>query len=177
MNNLETWNKNVIIKDLIYKKYFKNIFDFPYIKSICLKINNKKTIQNTQNIFLSFAVLEILTNQQPKVCFAKKSIAHFKIQKNMPLSCKITLRKKRKNSFLNLLLFFLFPKLEFNLKKNITSFNIGIKNLLFIPQLTLINHYHLNDCGFNIAFNFNTKDFHLFLSSIQVKQNNEKTKN
>ena len=99
MNNIEKWNKNVFTKDLIYKKNFKNIFNLPYLKNICLKINNKKTIQNTQNIFLSFAILQLLTNQTPKVCSAKKSIANFKLQKRMPLSCKLTLRKNKKNLF------------------------------------------------------------------------------
>jgi ribosomal protein L5 len=177
MNNIEKWNKNVFTKDLIYKKNFKNIFNLPYLKNICLKINNKKTIQNTQNIFLSFAILQLLTNQTPKVCSAKKSIANFKLQKRMPLSCKLTLRKNKKNLFLQLFLFFILPKISFCLRKNSYSFNIGIKSLLFIPQFAIINNLNLNDFGFNISFNFNTQDFDLILSGLQIKNSDEKTKN
>lgn len=177
MNNIEKWNKNIIIKDLIYKKNFKHTYSFPCIDNICLKMNNKKTIQNSQNIFFSFAILQILTNQKPKVCFAKKSVANFKVQKKMPLSCRMTLRRNLKYSFLQLFLYFMYPRLQLQLKKNERSLNIGIKNLLFIPQLAIINNFSLNDFGFNISFNFTTQDVELFLSAFQIKQENEKTKN
>jgi large subunit ribosomal protein L5 len=171
---MENWEKKILTKDLIYKKKLTNVFDLPILNKICLKMNNKKTIQNSQNVFFSFAVLEVLTNQKPKVCFAKKSIANFKVQKKMPLGCKITLRKYRKNSFLELFLFFVLPKIDFKIKQNEYNFNIGIKNLLFIPQLAIIHNFNLNDFGFNIAFNFSVKNFSLFLSGFQIKDKNEK---
>lgn len=177
MNNMENWDKNILAKDLIYKKRYKNLFNLPSLNNICLKMNNKKTIQNSQNIFLPFAILEILTNQKPKMCFAKKSIANFKIQKKMPLGCKLTLRKSKKESFLELFIFFIFSKIHLQIRQNRYSFNVGIKNLLFIPQLSIINNFNLNDFGFNIAFNFNTQNFILFLSGFQLKNKNEKTEN
>lgn len=177
MNNIENWYKRILTKDFIYKRKISNIFDLPNLDKICLKMNNKKTIQNTQNIFLSFSFLEVLTNQKPKICLAKNSIANFKVQKKMPLSCKLTLRKKNKDLFLQLFLYFIFPRIEMSIRKNKSNFDVGIKNLLFIPQLAIINSFSLNDFGFNISFNFNSKDLDLFLSGLQVKSKYEETKN
>tara|TARA_Y100000385_G_C13089434_1_gene638011 strand:+ start:2119 stop:2658 length:540 start_codon:yes stop_codon:yes gene_type:complete len=179
MNNFENWNKRILTKDLIYKKKFKNFFQLPFLKKICLKMNNKKTIQNSQNIFFSIAILEIVTNQKARVCFAKRSIANFKIQKGMPLGCNLTLRKKKKLDFLRFFLFFVYPRIYVNIKRNKNSFNIGLKNLLFLPQLNIIhNNFNLNEFGFNVSFDFNTEHFLLYCSGFQIRRNkDEKTKN
>nr|YP_009476673.1 ribosomal protein L5 [Storeatula sp. CCMP1868]AVM81166.1 ribosomal protein L5 [Storeatula sp. CCMP1868] len=175
MKNTQKWIKNIISKDLIYKKCFKNNFQFPILKDIRLTMNSKNVIQNSRNIFFCFAILEVLSNQTPKVCLARKSISNFKIQKNMPLACMITLRRDKKELFFQLFLAFLLPRLQLRLDKNVCSTNIGIKTLLFIPQFTIINNYSLDNFGFNITFNYNVKDFFLILSGLQLEIHNEKT--
>ncbi len=175
--HIEKWNNKVISKDLIYKKYLKNIFEIKFIDSICLKFNTKQTIKNSQNIFFCLGILEVLTNQKAKLCFAKKSIANFKVHKKMPLSSKITLRKEKKNVFFNLVLLFLFSKINFQIKQNKHNFNIAVKNLFIMPQLSIMHNFNLNDFGFNISFNSKINYIDLFLSGFQIKKDNEKTKN
>nr|NP_066461.1 ribosomal protein L5 [Rhodomonas salina]AAG17732.1 ribosomal protein L5 [Rhodomonas salina] len=177
MNNIEIWNKKILAKDILYKKRLLNIFNVPHFENICLRINNKKEIPKKQSTLLSFGLLKVLTNQEPKICFAKKSIVNFKIQKEMPLGCKLTLRKERKNLFLEMFLIFIFPNIQTELKKSGNGFNIGVKSLLLLPQLTIVRGYNLNNFGFNITFNLNTKNFDLILSGFQIRRNYEKTKN
>lgn len=175
--NIEKWNKKILLKDFIYKKQYKNTFQLPLIESICLKFNTKQVVKNSQNIFFCLGILEILTNQKSKISFAKKSIANFKVQKKMPLGCKITLRKIKKESFFTLFLFFILSKLDFQIKKNKNGFNLAIKSLVLMPQLSIVHNFNLNEFGFNLSFNFNVSDFILFLSGFQIKEKYEKTEN
>ena len=97
----------------------------------------------------------------------------------MPLGCKLTLRKKKKFDFFKFFLFFIYPKISVDIKKNKNSFNIGLKSLLLLPQLNIIhNNYNLTDFGFNINFNYNTNNFLLYCSGFQISNKRyEKTKN
>ena len=171
MNKTEYWIKKVISKDLIYKKKISNSHKLTNFKKVCIKMNDNKTIQNIKNIFLSISILEILTNQKSKICFSKKSIANFKTQKKAPVGCLVTLRKKNKESFLQFLMFFILPKLDSKMiKKDSLFLNIGVKDIFFIPQLSITNNNFSNYFGFGLSLLFDNKNFFLLLSSLQFKQ-------
>jgi large subunit ribosomal protein L5 len=62
-------------------------------------------INDSKQILLSITALELITNQKPVMYNSKKSIAAFKLKKNMVIGCNILLRKQNMYDFLNLFIY------------------------------------------------------------------------
>lgn len=128
MNFTENFNKKIIKNDLINKFNYKNIKNIPEIKQLTLNFGCKHfNIQKFATILLA---LEIITSKKAKLTIAKKANILIKIQKGQPAGCKVTLRKKEINFFLNKLLIEVLPKI-----KNFTGFKIQTQTSNFSFQL------------------------------------------
>jgi large subunit ribosomal protein L5 len=85
-------------------------------------------------------VLSMITGQKPKVIKAKKSVAGFKLRKNMPVAVLVTLRGKKLLDFIERLVSYVLPRSrEFkgitkNLIDNKGNINLGFReiNIFFL---------------------------------------------
>jgi len=135
--NLQNHYQNVTTYDLITKLNFKNIFEIPKITKICLNIGFKDANIEKKKLINIIILLKLITNQKPIVTKSKKNNIFLKIKKNSIIGCKITLRKKNINIFLEKLLIFILPnlnKIKFNLK-NQNILNFQIQNILYFFEL------------------------------------------
>jgi large subunit ribosomal protein L5 len=136
-NSLNNHYQHVIIYDLITKFHFKNIFEIPKITKISLNIGFKNANIEKKKLINILVLLKLITNQQPIVTKSKKNNIFLKIKKNSIIGCKVTLRKKNINFFLEKLLIFILPHLKnININsKNKNILNFQIKNVLQFFEL------------------------------------------
>lgn len=137
-NNIKNHYKNVISYDLLTKLHYKNIFQLPKITKICLNIGFKNANLEKKKLINILVLLKLITNQKPVVTQSKKNNIFLKIKKNSIIGCKITLRKKNINIFLEKIVIFIIPYLNKKIKFNIENQNIlnfQIKNILNFFEL------------------------------------------
>jgi len=136
-NNLKNHYQNITTYDLITKFNFKNVYEIPKINKIFLNIGFKNANIEKKKLINIIILLKLITNQKPIVTKSKKNNIFLKIKKNSIIGCKVTLRKKNINIFIEKLLIFILPnidKINFDIKnKNILNFQI--KNILNFFEL------------------------------------------
>lgn len=112
MRSYITHHYNLITKkELLSKLYLKNIKSIPILESISLNIN----IFNKNKIFIipTILTLELLTNNYTKTTKLRSNQISLKLKKNTIIGCTVNLTKKQKDEFLQKLIFFIFPTINF----------------------------------------------------------------
>jgi large subunit ribosomal protein L5 len=136
--NYKNHYQNITIYDLLTKLNFKNVYEIPKINKIYLNIGFKNANIDKKNLINIITLLKLITNQKPIVTKSKKNNIFLKIKKNSIIGCKVTLRKKNINIFLEKLLIFILPNLNNNIVfdiKNKNILNFQIKNILTFFEL------------------------------------------
>lgn len=131
MQSKEIYNKKIIKHDLINKFNYTNIKDIPTIKQLTLNFNCQNF--NVQKFATTFLALEIIASKKGKATVAKNPNILLKIQKGQPAGCRVTLKKKEIQFFLNKILIEILPKI-----KNFTGFKIQIQKSTF--SFKLLSH-------------------------------------
>lgn len=119
--NLQNHYKHNIIYDLLTKFNIKNIFTCPKITKIFLNIGFKNANSEKKKLINILVLLKLIVNQHPIITKSKKNNIFLTIKKNSIIGCKITLRKKQINLFLEKFLLANSKKLKI---KNLNSSNI-----------------------------------------------------
>ena len=100
--------------------------------------------------------LSQISGQKPIVTVAKKAIAGFKIREDMPIGCKVTLRRDKMYEFLDRLINFSIPRIRdfrglspkgFDCQGN---YNMGITEQISFPEIDYDKIDKLR--GLNISF-------------------------
>jgi large subunit ribosomal protein L5 len=85
--------------------------------------------------------MTLITGQRPVVTKAKRSIAGFKLREEMPIGCKVTLRRDRMYEFLDRLVTVALPRVRDFRGLNDKSFDgcgnyaMGLKEQLVFPEI------------------------------------------
>ena len=113
MNRLKNHFYYTVQNDLLFKDHFVNIMQVPKLTKVILNsgIGHKAVIDRKQ-IFSVLLGLELISSQKPKITRARQSVDKFKLRKNMPIGCKLTLRKRNMYLFLDNLITTVFPNFE-----------------------------------------------------------------
>jgi large subunit ribosomal protein L5 len=162
MNTLKNYYTTTIISKLKKEFHYKNIHEIPKLKKI--QINLGLGLNGQNQLFLKDTIhkIRLITGQQPFITKAKKSIAAFKIRKNMIIGLKVTLRREKMYAFLEKLIKLILPRLrDFRgLKKeafdNQGNYNLGITDYSIFPELDFEKIQ--NKQGFNINIIINSKN-------------------
>ncbi|OFV80397.1 MAG: 50S ribosomal protein L5, partial [Acidobacteria bacterium RIFCSPHIGHO2_02_FULL_67_57] len=80
---------------------YPNRMAAPRLEKIVLNMGIGEAIQNIKALDAAAAELGQITGQKAIVTRAKKSIANFKLRKNMPIGASVTLRGERMYEFLD----------------------------------------------------------------------------
>jgi large subunit ribosomal protein L5 len=96
---------------------------------------------NTKVLDSAISDMQIIAGQKPVITRAKKSIANFKLRENMPIGCKVTLRKAQMFEFADKLMNVALPRVRDFRGASSKSFDgrgnyaIGIKEQLIFPEV------------------------------------------
>lgn len=136
----EKYNKEVI-PALMEKFGYKNLMEVPKLEKIIVNMGVGEAKDNPKVLESAVADMTKITGQKPVITRAKKSISNFKIRQNMPIGCKVTLRKQIMFEFADKLMNIALPRVRdfrgisdksFDGRGN---YSLGVKEQLIFPEI------------------------------------------
>jgi len=112
MTRLEQHYRENVAKDLQAQFSYKSSMEIPRITKITLNMGVGEASQDKKIIDHAVEDLTLIAGQKPVVTLAKKAIAGFKIREDMPIGCKVTLRRDKMYEFLDRLVNFSIPRIR-----------------------------------------------------------------
>jgi large subunit ribosomal protein L5 len=112
MTRLEQHYREKVAKDLQAQFSYQSPMQIPRITKITLNMGVGEASQDKKIIDSAVADMTLIAGQKPVVTLAKKAIAGFKIREEMPIGCKVTLRRDQMYEFLDRLVNFTIPRIR-----------------------------------------------------------------
>src|SRR5208337_2305923 len=136
----ERYQKEVV-PALVKEFSYANANAVPRLRKIVVNMGLGEAIQNAKLLDSATAELAQVTGQKPVVTRARKSIANFKLRKNMPIGAMVTLRGDRMYEFMDRLTSVALPRVRdfrglstraFDGRGNYT---LGLRDQLVFPEI------------------------------------------
>jgi large subunit ribosomal protein L5 len=112
MARLQEFYINTVRSQLMEKLGYKNIMQVPCIEKITLNTGAGEAVRDKKIIEKVVTDMDKISGQKSVVTKAKKSIAGFNIRDDVPIGCKVTLRKRRMYEFLDRLIGIAIPRIR-----------------------------------------------------------------
>ena len=141
MTRLQDHYEKVVRPALIKEFGYKNPMQCPRLEKIVVNMGVGEAVQDGKKVDAAVGDLTLITGQKPVVTRAKKSIATFKLRENMPIGCKVTLRRQRMYEFLDRLVNIALPRVRDFRGVSAKSFDgrgnyaLGLKEQLVFPEV------------------------------------------
>ena len=136
----EKYDKEVV-QAMMEKFGYSNIMEVPKLEKVVINMGVGEAKDNPKVLEAAVADMQLICGQKPVLTRAKKSIANFKIRENMPIGCKVTLRKQKMFEFADKLMNVALPRVRdfrgvsdkaFDGRGN---YSLGIKEQLIFPEV------------------------------------------
>lgn len=137
----------------------KNRMAVPRLEKIVINMGVGKSIADMKILESAVKDLAMITGQQPVITRTKKAISNFKIRADMPIGCKVTLRRAKMYEFMDRLVSIALPRIrDFNGMSTKSfdaqgNFSIGISEQAIFPEVDTGRILHAQ--GMDIIFVFN----------------------
>lgn len=142
MSQLKEHYQKSIVDELMKSGRYTNRMQVPRVEKVVLNMgvnsnHEKDVIQEAQQ------ELATITGQKPVVTKAKKSISNFKVRKDMPVGCKVTLRGNRMYEFLERFCNAALPRIRDFRGANPRGFDgrgsytMGVRDQTIFPEVEL----------------------------------------
>ena len=136
----ETYSKE--IAPALMKKFgYKSVMQIPKVDKVIINVACGEAKENSKIMDNVIGALKKITDKQPIVCKAKKSVANFKLREGQPIGCKVTLRGERMYEFIDRFFSIALPRVRdfrgingnrFDVRGNYTC---GVKDQLLFPEI------------------------------------------
>jgi large subunit ribosomal protein L5 len=130
-----------IVPTLVKEFNYTNTNAVPRLRKIVVNMGLGEVIQNAKLLDSAAQELGQITGQKPVITRARKSIANFKLRKNMPIGTMVTLRGDRMYEFFDRLTSVAMPRVRdfrgvstraFDGRGNYT---LGLRDQLVFPEI------------------------------------------
>jgi large subunit ribosomal protein L5 len=141
MSRLREFYQKQIVSALQKEYDYRNIMAVPKLEKIVINMGVGEAIQNSKLMDSSVEELAAITGQRPVITRARKSIASFKLRKDMPIGCSVTLRGERMYEFFDRLVNIALPRVRDFRGLSTRSFDgrgnytIGLRDQLIFPEI------------------------------------------
>ncbi|OGA67372.1 MAG: 50S ribosomal protein L5 [Betaproteobacteria bacterium RIFCSPLOWO2_12_FULL_65_14] len=141
MARLQTFFRENVVPDLMQKFGYKTPMQVPRIQKITLNMGVGETVQDKKVVDNAVADMTKIAGQKPVITKSKKSIANFKIRRDYPVGCMVTLRGKRMYEFLDRLVSVAIPRIrDFRGISNRAfdgrgNYSLGVKEQIIFPEI------------------------------------------
>ncbi|MCE2687224.1 MAG: 50S ribosomal protein L5 [Rickettsiales bacterium] len=148
---------------------YKNDLQIPRLKMISLNVGIKATESDNKTISYISNQLSNIAGQKSTICYAKKAISTFKLRKDLPIGCKVTLRGKNMYRFIDKLVNIALPRIRDFRGLSSKGFNqshhygFGIKEHSVFLEVNLDNIVKSFGMNINIITTAKTKEETLYL--------------
>ncbi|HTZ77080.1 MAG TPA: 50S ribosomal protein L5 [Stellaceae bacterium] len=133
---------DTVVKPSLMKEFgYANAHAVPRLDKIVINMGVGEAVQDGKKVEAAVRDLTAITGQKPVVTRAKKSIATFKLRENLPIGCKVTLRRQRMYEFLDRLVNIALPRVRDFRGVSPKSFDgrgnyaLGLKEQLVFPEI------------------------------------------
>jgi large subunit ribosomal protein L5 len=141
MARLQDFYKETVVKQLQEQFKYDNPMMVPKIEKITLNMGLGEAVGDKKIIEHAVSDMEKIAGQKVVVTLSRKSIAGFKIRDDMPIGCKVTLRKERMYEFLDRLVNVAIPRIRDFRGVSAKSFDgrgnysLGVKEQIIFPEI------------------------------------------
>jgi len=141
MTRLQDHYEKVVRPALMKEFGYTNPMQVPRLEKIVVNMGVGEAVQDGKKVDAAVGDMTLITGQKPVVTRAKKSIATFKLRENMPIGCKVTLRRQRMFEFLDRLVNIALPRVRDFRGVSAKSFDgrgnyaLGLKEQLVFPEV------------------------------------------
>jgi large subunit ribosomal protein L5 len=119
----------------------KNRLSLPRLEKIVVNMGVGSAVQEKKHLEMAVDALTEITGQKPIITRARKSVAGFRLREEMPIGCKVTLRRSRMWEFLDRLVSLALPRVRDFRGISRTAFDgsgnysLGLSEQLVFPEL------------------------------------------
>ena len=131
-----------VVRPTLMKEFgYTNPMQVPRLDKIVINMGVGEAVQDARSSTPRSSELTAIAGQKPVITQAKKSIASFKLRENMPIGCKVTLRKERMYEFLDRLVNIALPRVRDFRGVSGKSFDgrgnyaLGLKEQIVFPEI------------------------------------------
>lgn len=141
MPRLQDKYNDEVVKAMMEKFGYSNIMQVPKLDKIVINMGVGEAKENSKVLESAVSDLTLITGQKPVITRARKSVANFKLRENMPIGCKVTLRKAKMYEFADKLMSIALPRVRDFRGVSDKSFDgrgnysLGIKEQLIFPEI------------------------------------------
>ena len=141
MARLQTYFREKVVPDLMKQFGYKTTMQVPRISKITLNMGVAEATADKKILDNAVADMTKIAGQKPVITKAKTSIATFKVRKDYPVGCMVTLRGKRMFEFLDRLVSVAIPRIRdfrgisgraFDGRGN---YSLGVKEQIIFPEI------------------------------------------
>jgi large subunit ribosomal protein L5 len=141
MARLQEKYRTELSGELQTKLGLSNPMEVPRITKITLNMGVGEAVADKKILENARADLQKIAGQHVVTTLARKSVAGFKIRDNMPIGCKVTLRRERMYEFLDRLVNIAIPRIRDFRGLNPKSFDkqgnysMGVSEQIIFPEI------------------------------------------
>ena len=171
---LYTKYKEEIVPGMMKALNYKNALQVPKILKVVINVGMGEGAEDIKLLEAVSKELTQITGQHPVITKAKKAISNFKLKKNSPVGCKVTLRRARMYEFLDRLINVALPSLKDFRGVSPKSFDahgnysLGLSEQMIFPELDYDKVQRVHGMDISIVTNSRSKvDAYQLLKLIQ----------
>jgi len=141
MARLQDYYRDTIVPELKTKLGYTSALQVPRISKITLNMGVGEAVADKKVLEHAVGDLTKIAGQKPVVTKAKKSIATFKVRKDYPVGCMVTLRGKRMYEFFDRLVSIAIPRIRDFRGVSLRAFDgrgnysIGVREQIIFPEV------------------------------------------
>ncbi len=135
--------RSEVVPTLMKKFGYKTVMQCPKLVKICLNQGVKGSTSDKKLIDEAVKEMTTISGQQAVSTMSKKDISNFKLRKNMPIGCRVTLRNVRMYEFLDRFISVSLPRVRdfkgigeksFDGRGNYT---LGVNEQIIFPEINI----------------------------------------
>ena len=137
---LTNYRKDVV--PVMMKRFnYKSVMQVPHLEKIAINIGVGQATQDAKLVDAAARDLELIVGQKVVITRAKKAISNFKLRENMPIGCRVTLRRARMWEFFDRFVSVVVPRMRDFRGLNDKSFDgrgnytLGLKEHIVFPEI------------------------------------------
>ncbi|MGB2868571.1 MAG: 50S ribosomal protein L5 [Bacteroidota bacterium] len=133
--------KKDAIPALMKRFQYGSIMQVPRLEKIAINIGVGQATQDPKLLDAAVRELEAITGQKVSITRSKKAISNFKLRENLPIGCRVTLRRARMYEFLDRFISVALPRVRDFRGVSDKSFDghgnytVGVKEQIIFPEI------------------------------------------
>ena len=164
VSRLQAQYKDEIVPALIKKFEYTSLMQAPCITKICLNQGVGQAVGDRKMVNTAVDEMSIISGQKAVKTMSTKDVSNFKLRRDMPIGCKVTLRRDKMYDFLDRLISITLPRTRdfqgikakgFDGRGN---FTFGIKEQLVFPEINIDDVKHINGMDITIVTSANNDE-------------------